>query len=90
MNFTVGSRVELVIFSTLDHNDLYSISMSQPMPSLRILRLSDNHLEQVDVSSWTNLRTLYIDSNDLMEIKGTHRLRKLENMSARDQQGGEL
>ncbi|KAH9824344.1 hypothetical protein DFH28DRAFT_1118169 [Melampsora americana] len=75
----------------LDHNDLYTLSTpQQSMLGLRVLRISDNHIESVDISAFTNLRTIYVDHNDLIEIKGAERLRKLENLSARDQHGGEL
>ncbi|EGG09029.1 uncharacterized protein MELLADRAFT_77162 [Melampsora larici-populina 98AG31] len=75
----------------LDHNDLYTLSApQQSMLGLRVLRISDNHIESVDISAFTNLRTIYVDHNDLIEIKGAERLRKLENLSARDQHGGEL
>ncbi|KAI8448078.1 hypothetical protein BY996DRAFT_4591942, partial [Phakopsora pachyrhizi] len=74
----------------LDRNQLYSLEIQEPMPSLRVLRLSENRLEKLDVSKLINLRTLYIDNNDLLEIVGAHRLRKLENLSARDQRGSEL
>ncbi|MBW0462828.1 hypothetical protein O181_002543 [Austropuccinia psidii MF-1] len=74
----------------LDRNRLCSFKIDGLMPNLRVLRISENRLERIDVSNLVNLRTLYIDNNDLMEILGAERLRKLENLSARDQRGGEL
>lgn len=57
------------------------------MPRLRVLRLCDNHLEQVEVKRCPNLRTLFIDSCDSVSVEGAGRLRKLENLSVRDQRG---
>ncbi|WAQ81644.1 hypothetical protein PtA15_1A986 [Puccinia triticina] len=74
----------------LDRNQLYSLMIEEPMPKLRVLRVNENRLESLEVSKLVNLRTLYIDNNDLMEISGAGALRKLENLSVRDQRGGEL
>lgn len=70
-----------------DHNDLCTFEVTEPMPRLRGLRLCDNHLEHVDVKLCANLRTLFIDSCDSVHIEGASRLRKLENLSVRDQRG---
>ncbi|KAH9472984.1 hypothetical protein MJO29_000071 [Puccinia striiformis f. sp. tritici] len=74
----------------LDRNQLYSLTIDEPMPKLRVLRVNENRLESLEIAKLINLRTLYIDNNDLMEISGAGQLRKLENLSVRDQRGGEL
>lgn len=57
------------------------------MPRLRVLRLSNNPLSALDVSFAPKLRTLYADSTRLGALEGTDQLRKLENLSLRDQSG---
>lgn len=59
------------------------------MPRLRILRVSGNRLQQLNATSFPNLRTLYADNNNLCTIQKTNRLTKLENLSLRNQ-GGRL
>ncbi|PLW48663.1 hypothetical protein PCANC_04914 [Puccinia coronata f. sp. avenae] len=83
-------HLKSVYLLNLDRNQLYSLTIEEPMPKLRVLRVNENRLESLEVSKLVNLRTLYIDNNDLMEISGATRLRKLENLSVRDQRGGEL
>lgn len=60
------------------------------MPALRILRLCSNPLASIDVEFAPNLRTLFADDARLGEVAGTDRLRKLENLSLRDQAGEPL
>lgn len=60
------------------------------MPRLRVLRLSSNPLEAIEVAFAPKLRTLFIDSARLGEIRGTDALQKLENLSVRDQTAGSL
>lgn len=83
-------HLKSVYLLNLDRNQLYSLTIDEPMPNLRVLRVNENRLETLNVSKLVNLRTLYIDNNDLIEITGANRLRKLENLSVRDQRGGEL
>lgn len=60
------------------------------MPRLRVLRLSSNPISDLDVSFAPKLRTLYVDSARLGGLHGADQLRKLENLSVRDQSGGAL
>lgn len=60
------------------------------MTKLRILRISGNKLEQLDASHYPNLRTLYADNNALAMISNSNRLRRLENLSLRNQAKGKL
>jgi hypothetical protein len=55
-----------------------------------VLRLSHNQLERLDVTFAPKLRTLFVDSARLGCIYGTESLRKLENLSVRDQSGDAL
>jgi hypothetical protein len=57
------------------------------MPKLRVLRISQNPLERLDLSFAPKLRTLFADSARLGLITGTEQLYKLENLSVRDQDG---
>ena len=60
---------------------------SMTMPRLRILRVSGNKLQQLDVGALPNLRTLYADNNTLERLAHADRLGKLENLSLRNQSG---
>lgn len=55
-----------------------------------MLRLCGNPIASLDVSFAPKLRTLYADSARLGNLLGTDQLRKLENLSVRDQSGGAL
>jgi Leucine-rich repeat (LRR) protein len=74
-------------FTIQDHNRLESLEADGPMPRLRTLRVSDNRLARLDASRFTNVRTLYADNNRLSGLLGAQRLRKLENVSLRNQGG---
>ncbi|KAF8503231.1 hypothetical protein BU17DRAFT_58536 [Hysterangium stoloniferum] len=71
----------------LDHNHLVSLEAEESMPKLRTLRASNNRLTQLDASCFNNLRTLYADNNRLCDLVGARKLRKLENVSLRNQGG---
>jgi hypothetical protein len=60
------------------------------MPRLRVLRLCSNPLVGLDVAFAPKLRTLFVDAAQLGAVHGTEYLRKLENLSVRDQSGGAL
>lgn len=59
----------------------------QPLRRLRILRLSENKLVTFDANSFPKLRTLYLDDNRLQSLENCQTLTRLENFSARDQEG---
>lgn len=60
------------------------------MPRLRVLRLCSNPIEDLAISSTPRLRTLFVDGARLGAVRGTDNLRKLENLSVRDQSGQAL
>ena len=60
------------------------------MPRLRVLRVRQNPLPQLDVGFAPRLRTIYADSAQLGAVQGVDQLSKLENLSVRDQSGGAL
>ena len=70
-----------------DNNSLRTVEVEGSMPRLRILRLSGNRLRLVDVGAFKNLRTLYADNNSLTHLVNLNRLKKLENLSLRNQSG---
>jgi Leucine-rich repeat (LRR) protein len=57
------------------------------MGKLRILRVSGNRLHELRVATIPNIRTLYADNNGLCSLVKVDRLRKLENLSLRNQSG---
>lgn len=73
-----------------DYNELTHLDPPAPMPRLRILRLCSNQLDTLDISFAPKLRTLFVDSARLGRIDGADRVRKLENLSVRDQSGSAL
>ncbi|GAA5825295.1 hypothetical protein JCM11251_006925 [Rhodosporidiobolus azoricus] len=89
---TVRNLDKLVSLSSvnLDHNLLTSLEVPADMPHLRVLRLCHNPIEDIDVAFAPKLRTIYIDSARLGTVHGTEQLRKLENLSVRDQSGGAM
>lgn len=70
-----------------DYNSLRTVEVDGSMPRLRILRLSGNRLRLVDVGAFNNLRTLYADNNSLTHLVNLGQLKKLENLSLRNQSG---
>jgi len=73
--------------SSLAHNCIEDISLVQPLRRLRILRLSENKLLTFNANSFPGLRTLYLDDNRLQTLENCLMLTRLENFSARDQEG---
>ena len=61
--------------------------MKNPLPRLRILRVSANRLRHLQVAAVPNVRTLYADNNALSSLVNVDRLSKLENLSLRNQSG---
>ena len=57
------------------------------MRSLRTLKLCRNELENFDPKYYPELRTLYLDENQIASFNGIRKLRLLENFSARSQRG---
>ncbi|GAA6054530.1 hypothetical protein JCM3770_005831 [Rhodotorula araucariae] len=88
----VKGAERLVSLSTLnlDHNNLALFEPANPLQRLRVLRVSNNPLISLNVEFAPRLRTLYIDSARLGDLLGTDQLRKLENLSVRDQSGSAL
>lgn len=78
------------MINVADHNQLSDLNSSSPLEQLRVLRLSHNPLESLNVTFAPRLRTLFVDSARLGAVNGTESLRKLENLSVRDQSGEAL
>ena len=73
-----------------DHNRLSDLTSDTPLDHLRVLRISHNPLDFLYVTFAPKLMTLFVDSARLGCILGTESLRKLENLSVRDQSGDAL
>jgi len=71
----------------LDMNSLSTLEVDGTMSRLRILRVSGNRLQNLDVGRMGNLRTLYADNNGLGRLGNVDRLTRLENLSVRNQSG---
>ncbi|KAG0333408.1 hypothetical protein BG000_009181 [Podila horticola] len=76
-----------LIHANLAHNCIEDISLVKPLLRLRILRLSENKLMNFNALSFPGLRTLYLDDNRLQSLENCQTLTRLENFSARDQEG---
>jgi protein NUD1 len=63
------------------------IQPKHPMRSLRTLKVCRNELEHFEPKYYPELRTLYLDENQIASFSGVRRLRFLENFSARSQRG---
>lgn len=66
------------------------IQLDSPMENLYKLQLSFNSLKTIDVSSFPNIRTLYLDNNNVHRIIGIQSISKLESFSLRDQGGNQM
>ncbi|KAI0304542.1 hypothetical protein B0F90DRAFT_1706753 [Multifurca ochricompacta] len=84
------SLLSSLVVLNLDNNSLDEFDPHGTLPRLRILRLSANRLKCLDASYFPSLRMLYIDNNQLTEIKKASRLLRLENLSLRNQGGNGL
>jgi Leucine-rich repeat (LRR) protein len=71
----------------VDDNNLSTLQPKNPLRSLRTLKLCRNELTAFDPKFFPELRTLYLDENQIYSLNGVRRLRLLENFSARSQSG---
>ncbi|KAG0704785.1 hypothetical protein DFH29DRAFT_909819 [Suillus ampliporus] len=81
----LASSLPALIALNIDNNMVDNIDAGGIMPRLRILRASSNRLKRLNVASFPNLRTLYVDNNSLDSLVKAERLGKLENLSMRNQ-----
>ncbi|EIN12330.1 L domain-like protein [Punctularia strigosozonata HHB-11173 SS5] len=86
-HITELSTLSALISLNLDNNLLTELECEEPMPRLRILRVSNNKLQVLGCAPFHNVRTLYADNNDLRKLAKAHKLTKLENLSLRNQAG---
>ncbi|KAF9235186.1 hypothetical protein BU15DRAFT_89671 [Melanogaster broomeanus] len=82
---SMASSLPALIALNVDGNLLDHLDADGHMARLRILRASNNRLHNLNVTHYTNLRTLYLDNNSLPGLKKAERLGKLENLSMRNQ-----
>jgi len=71
----------------IDDNNITTIQPKHALRSLRTLKLCRNELETFDPKFYPELRTLYLDENQIQSLSGVRKLRLLENFSARTQRG---
>ncbi|TIB88208.1 L domain-like protein [Wallemia mellicola] len=76
-----------ISFLSLDNNSLKDIQFVTEFDKLKVLRLSNNKLKELDISKILNVRTLFIDNNKLRSLLNVSALKKLENLSSREQKG---
>ena len=70
----------------LDENRLARIDGNNAMPSLRILKISDNDLTLLDLAMFPKLRLLHADRNRLKSLSRSDESRsRVENLSLRNQ-----
>ncbi|TIA71027.1 hypothetical protein E3P91_02751 [Wallemia ichthyophaga] len=74
-------------FLSLDSNFLKELKLNAKFDHLKVLRVSNNRLKTLDVRMVTKVRTLFIDNNKLSALSGISELKKLENLSCREQKG---
>src|SRR5277367_641155 len=70
-----------------DDNNITTLEPKRALRSLRTLKLCRNELESFDPKWYPELRTLYLDENQISSLNGVRKLRLLENFSARSQRG---
>ncbi|KAJ3568742.1 hypothetical protein NPX13_g6311 [Xylaria arbuscula] len=85
---------QLTCLSTLNlqHNCLTSFTVTgrQPSLSLRLLKLSNNELETLDLAALPSLRVLHVDRNNITTITGLSQCHRLDSLSLREQKGYEI
>lgn len=69
----------------LSSNHITSLPCNVKMRTLHSLKLSDNRVNALDVSSFPSLRLLYVDRNSLSTVAGIGKCNELEIFSAREQ-----
>jgi Leucine-rich repeat (LRR) protein len=83
---------ELCSLTTLHlENNRLSTFLSEnqyTLAGLKYLKLSDNILENIDVSRYPNLRLLYLDRNRLGTVTGLLKTKHMDSISMREQQDG--
>lgn len=85
-------RLSSVASINLEGNRLCTLTPQIPMPSVRILRFSDNHIASFDISLFPKIRTLYADNNLLSHLGRSEHSSpsRLENLSLRNQRTAPL
>ncbi|OAA69854.1 septation initiation network scaffold protein cdc11 [Cordyceps fumosorosea ARSEF 2679] len=73
----------------LSSNKLQTFDARQSCKTVRHLDVSHNQLRHLDVSGLPNLHTLLADSNQLPDVTGLQRTRRLDSLSLREQRGQE-
>ncbi|KAI1751224.1 hypothetical protein F4782DRAFT_506331 [Xylaria castorea] len=68
----------------------FAPSEGQSLPCLRILKLSDNDIQTLDVSVFPSLRLLHIDRNSITTMTGFSQCRYLDSLSFREQKGNNI
>lgn len=91
-SFSLSSSQAMLTFAHrfADDNQLQNFDPSHELSKLRSLKLSKNRLTRLDAGQFPQLRTLYADNNRLRTINCSSRRTKLERLSLRSQDGGEL
>jgi Leucine-rich repeat (LRR) protein len=71
----------------LEQNILSEFATSEPIPlvSLRHLRISTNKLRIIDISAFQNIESLYLDRNNITDIRSLDGARHLHTLSLREQ-----
>ena len=77
-------------FFNLDCNNLTQLEFPITFNKLKVLRISHNNLSHFNAEHMPNVRTLFADNNRVNWISGVRNLRKLENLSFREQKGDYL
>ena len=84
MSLHLGVILRLQLL-TVDDNNIKVLQPKTSMRSLRTLKACRNELEAFDAKLYPDLRTLYLDENEIHSFCGLKKLRLLENFSARSQ-----
>lgn len=76
--------------SILDLNSVATLGIppGRKLVTFRVLKLCGNKFESFDLSTFPNLRTLYMDDNPLAKIHGLRKAKHLDGLSLREQRTG--
>ncbi|EIW72482.1 hypothetical protein TREMEDRAFT_25688, partial [Tremella mesenterica DSM 1558] len=79
-------KLEKLLHLNLDGNQLKSLTTIETLPQLNILKISDNQLSSLNISSFPSLHTLHVDNNRLSSLhRSTSITSTIESLSIRNQ-----
>ncbi|KAL7419517.1 Protein nud1 [Cryptotrichosporon argae] len=84
-SITALSSLTSLSILNLDANALTALVPAAPMAAVRVLRVSDNDLGELDVALFPKARTVFADGNRLRGLTRSGKAGRIQNLSLRSQ-----